>query len=188
MTIALRAGAAGCLLALLFGTAACDSTTPSPPAAPAVTAASAGSSGFFGGTDLAWVEINIAMNEQLIPLLDLAPKQSSDPAVRQLATEVRAANEQELGTLRALHDQARLPSENPHEGMPMPGMVTPEQVTAAGKLQGAAFDKTFKEHLAAHFKQGVQLAGSEKKAGVEPQTLALATQMLSTREKYLPTL
>jgi uncharacterized protein (DUF305 family) len=188
LTIALRAGATGCLLALLLGAAACDSATPSPPAAPAVTAGSAGSSGFFGGTDLAWVEINIAMGEQLLPLLELAPTHSSDPEVRQLATDVAAANAQELTTLRALHDQAKLPSENPHKGMPMPGMVTPEQVTAAGKLSGPAFDKAFKEHLAAHFKQGLQLAESEKKAGVEPQTLALAAQVLSTREKYLPTL
>jgi uncharacterized protein (DUF305 family) len=181
--IALRAGAAGCLLALSFGAAACDSggaATPAPPPASA--------SAFFGGTDLAWVEINIAMNEQLLPLLELVPAQSADPGVRKLAAEVKAANEQELATLRALHDQAKLPSENPHKGMPMPGMVTPEQVTAAGKVKGAAFDKLFKEQLAAHFKQGKQLAESERKAGIEPQTLALADRVLSTRDKYLPTL
>lgn len=188
MRIALRAGAAGCLLALLCGAAACDRGGPPAPAPPAAPAVTAGGAGFFGGTDLAWVEINIAMNEQLVPLLELVPGHSTDPAVLRLAAEVKALNGDELTTLRALHDQARLPSENPHKDMPMPGMVTPEQVTAAGKARGAAFDKLFKEHLAAHFTQGRQLAESERKAGVEPQTRTLANRILSTREKYLPTL
>jgi uncharacterized protein (DUF305 family) len=185
VSIALRSVAGGCLLALLLGATACDAgavgSTP-----PAVAGSSTpGSSGFFGGTDLAWVEITIAMNEELLPLLDLAPTHSSDDAVRALVAEVRAGHEQELGTLRRLHDQAKLPSENPHKGMPMPGMVTPEQVTAAAAVNGPAFDKLLAQHLRAHFEQGVQLAESEEKAGVEPQTKALAAQVITNRERFL---
>ena len=39
----------------------------------------------FGGTDLAWIEITIAMDEQVEPLLALVPKQSRDAKVQALA-------------------------------------------------------------------------------------------------------
>jgi uncharacterized protein (DUF305 family) len=177
--------AGGCLLALLFGAAGCDAGTASPTPTTVATSAAGGSAGFFGGTDLAWVEITIAMNEELLPLLDLAPTHGADPGLRALAAEVKAGHEQELDVLRGLHDQAKLPSENPHKGMPMPGMVTPEQVTAAAAVKGAAFDKLLAGHLRAHFDQGVMLAGSEEKAGVEPQTKALAAQVTASRKQFL---
>jgi uncharacterized protein (DUF305 family) len=170
----------------IFATAACGGDSPAPsPATPAVVASS-GAPGFFGGTDLAWVEIGIAMNEQLLPLLNLAPANAADPDVKKLAADVKTFNADELTTLRKLHDQAKLPAQNPHEGMPMPGMVTPEQVAQAAKTTGAGFDSLLLLHLKDAFEQAVNLATSETKAGIEPQTLALAKQVLATRSKYLP--
>lgn len=174
----------------LFGAVACDSADPARPATtsaqpPAVTASS-GAPGAFGGTDLAWVEISIAMNEQLLPLLDLAPANSSSAAVRKLAAAVKASTTAELATLRNLHDQAKLPTQNPHEGMEMPGIVTPEQVAQAARTKGAGFDSLLLTHLKGTFEQGVNLATSETKAGIEPQTVALAKQVLTTRGDYLP--
>jgi uncharacterized protein (DUF305 family) len=188
VSIALRSVAGGCLLALLLGAAACDAGTVA--ATPAVVASSSapGSPGFFGGTDLAWVEITIAMNEEVLPLLGLASTRSSDDGLRTLAAEVKTGHEQELGVLRQLHDQAKLPSTNPHKGMPMPGMVTPEQVTEAAATTGAAFDKLLARHLRAHFEQGAKLADSERKAGVEPQTKSLATQVIASRDRFLAAL
>jgi uncharacterized protein (DUF305 family) len=171
----------------LFATTACADDSPAvAPATPAVAAASSGAAGFFGGTDLAWVEISIAMSEQLLPLLRLAPANGANPDVRKLAADVTAFNADELATLRRLHDQAKLPSRNPHEGMPMPGMVTPEQVAQAAKTRGAGFDSLLLLHLKESFEQGVNLATSETKAGIEPQTLALAKRVLATRAEYLP--
>jgi uncharacterized protein (DUF305 family) len=177
---------AGALAATaLFATAACGDDSPAAPASPAVVASS-GTPGFFGGTDLAWVEISIAINEQLLPLLNLAPANGADPAVKKLAGEVKASSADELTTLRKLHDQAKLPAQNPHEGMPMPGMVTPEQVAQAAKTKGAGFDSLLLLHLKESLEQAVNLATSETKAGIEPQTLALAKRVLATRAKYLP--
>ncbi|MET8152644.1 DUF305 domain-containing protein [Actinoplanes sp. NPDC049668] len=184
MNLAQRTAVTGCLLAALLGAGACDGGTAAPPTgAPAPAAPS-----LFGGTDRAWVEINIAMNEELSPLLELVATHSSNAATKALAAEVAAANDQELSALRGLHDQAGLPSENPHKGMPMPGMVTPEQVTLAAATKGAAFDALLAGHLKAHFEQGVKLAESEVKSGVEPQTKTLAAQAISSRKRYLPRL
>ncbi len=172
-----------CILITVLGPAACAAAE-DPVAGPSPSP-TAGGAGFFGGTDLAWVEITIAMDEELLPLLALVPANGSDPALKALSTEVTGVHERELTALRGLHDQAKLPAENPHKGMPMPGMVTPEQVTAAAAARGKAFDDLVRDHLEAHLRQGLKLAESERKSGVEPQTRALAAEVLRTRRTYL---
>ena len=166
-----------------LGLAGCKDAAAEPAPSPTVTAASQ-----FGGTDLAWIEISIAMDEQLVPLLDLVPERSGSPDVQALASQVKAFTDAELTELRALHDQAALPSVNPHEGMEMPGMVTPQVVTDATALTGKEFDKAVLKALQAHLEQSQNLAGSEDKSGVEPQTRALALQVLRTRKVALDTI
>ncbi|XVV10682.1 DUF305 domain-containing protein [Actinoplanes sp. CA-131856] len=172
------------LLATTLALAGCSATgdaaeTPAPSAPPQAS---------FGGTDLAWIEINIAMDEQLLPLLELPPKRTTDPDTLALTTQVKAFTQAELGTLRQLHTRAGLPAENPHEGMPMPGMVTPEQVTEASKLAGPAFDETVTKRIKEHLVQSQNLARSESKSGIEGQTRQLALQILRTREVALSTI
>lgn len=183
--ISARGAAAGCALAAVLAAAACAGPSAPAPAPSVVASASAAP---FGGTDLAWIEINIAMNEELQPLLALAADRAADPALRTLVTEVTATNEAELAALRALHDEARLPAENPHKGMPMPGMVTPEMVTEASRAGGAAFDTLVAGRITDHLEQGVNLAGSERKAGVEPRTKQLAEKAITARDAFLPRL
>jgi uncharacterized protein (DUF305 family) len=161
---------------------ACSSPPTSPPAPAPATSNVAFS---FGGTDRAWIEINIAMAEELAPLLELVPAHSRDAAVQALGAQVKGLNDQELGTLRRLHSDAQLPAENPHEGMAMPGMMTPELLARAKELDGPAFDKFLKERLREHMRQGVSLAQSETRAGVEPRSKALATDMIAKRNELL---
>jgi uncharacterized protein (DUF305 family) len=178
------------LLAGVLGVAGCAASgcSATPPAPPAAQVSSQPAAVAFGGTDRAWLEINIAMDEQLLPLLELASARASNPAVQKVVSQVKTFTDTELGTLRQLHTLAALPAENPHKGMPMPGMVTPEQVTATEKLTGAAFDKAVVQHLKAHLEQSQKLAGSENKSGVEPQTRELATEVLRTRSETLAAL
>ncbi|MCO8273153.1 DUF305 domain-containing protein [Actinoplanes sp. TRM 88003] len=179
-----------CLLLVgVLGLAGC-SATGSRPAAPPPAGASAPAApvAAFGGTDLAWIEINIAMDEQLLPLLTLVPKRTTTPTMLALGVQVKAFTEAELSILRQLHARAGLPDDNPHEGMPMPGMVTPEQVREAASLAGPAFDETVTAHIRAHLEQSQSLARSEDKSGVEPQTRDLALQILRTRDVALSTM
>ncbi|WP_127504290.1 DUF305 domain-containing protein [Actinoplanes solisilvae] len=177
------------LLVGVLGLSGCAATGNTPATTPSANApAQQGVVAGFGGTDLAWIEINIAMDEQLMPLLELAPKRTADAATLALAAQVKAFTEAELGVLRQLHARAGLPDENPHEGMPMPGMVTPAQVTEASQLAGAAFNQTVAKLVRAHLEQGENLARSEDKSGVEPGTRALALQILRTRAVALSTI
>ena len=159
----------------LCGVTACEKSKP-PPATPTAD---------FGGTDLAWIEITIAMDEQVEPLLALVPAKGRDAGVRALAQQVQAFTGSELTPLRALHDEAGLPAQNPHEGMPMPGVVSAETVRRASALSGAAFDKLVRAQISDHLRQGKNLAESEEKAGTERRTRALASDVIHTRTEAL---
>src|SRR4051794_7115306 len=84
-------------VAALAGAAGCGPQAPRPTTPVAIG---------FGMTDRAWIEITIAMDEQLRPLLALAPERTADPAVTSLVGKVLALTDTELSTLRGLHDRA----------------------------------------------------------------------------------
>ncbi|MBM2621574.1 DUF305 domain-containing protein [Actinoplanes sp. LDG1-06] len=176
------------LMVAVLGLAGCSSSGTGTEGAPAPQASVQGAVAGFGGTDLAWIEINIAMDEELLPLLELTPKRTQDAATLAMALQVKAFTEAELSILRQLHTRAGLPAENPHKGMPMPGMVTPEDLAGAKQLVGEAFDTTVAKLIKAHLEQSQSLARSEDKSGVEPQTRSLALQILRTREVALSTI
>ncbi|WP_433797286.1 DUF305 domain-containing protein [Actinoplanes sp. CA-252034] len=162
--------------ALLSG-AGCAGPAPVSPTPVATTSAPG-----FGGTDRSWIEITIAMDEELLPLLDLV---GDDSDLTDVVAQVREFTEAELTELRRLHGEAGLPSENPHKGMPMPGMVMPSQVAAAAALRGKEFDSALRGHLRAHLEQSQKLAASERSAGSEPRTIALAARISETRQSAL---
>lgn len=159
----------------LLGAIGCAGPSPAPPTPLSVPASAA-----FGGTDLAWIEVTIAIDEQLLPMLALVPGRGADPAVAALAGRVRTFTQAQLAALRLLHDEAGLPAQNLHEGMTMPGMVTADQVAQAAKLTGPKFDAFARQKIAEASRQGECLAKSEQRYGVEPRTRALAENAVRT--------
>ncbi|MEV4623277.1 DUF305 domain-containing protein [Asanoa sp. NPDC049573] len=166
-------------MALLPTIAGCTpEASPAPEVVPAATTN-------FGGTDLAWIEISIAMNDQVLPLLALVSTRGDDAALTKLSADVEATATAELSTLHSLHDQAGLPAENPHEGMPMPGLVPPEEVTRVAGLSGPSFDRAVIEQLEGYLEQSHRLAEQELTSGTDPQTRDLATRTATARATAL---
>jgi uncharacterized protein (DUF305 family) len=156
-----------------------DSHSGNPPASTSTPNAASS----FTATDRAWIEITMAMDEQLVPLLDLVDSHTGSAAVRDLGEKADASTKSELSDLRRLHDQAGLPAENPHKGMEMPGMVSANQVAHAGALREADFDDYFKKCLRDHLAQTGRLALGEKSSGKEPQTVSLASRVLQEQDQ-----
>ena len=78
---------------LLLALAGCGSSVAAsrraPPAStPTATATEWKIDPSFNATDLAWIELMIPMDDQLLRVLGMAEKQASDPAVRTFATQV----------------------------------------------------------------------------------------------------
>ncbi|MGW0214175.1 DUF305 domain-containing protein [Micromonospora chokoriensis] len=150
---------------VLMGRAAPGSTgTPAPTGTP----------GSFSPTDVAWLQLTVAMAERLLPVLELVPARTTDPAWRRLAAQIEAIERADLDRARRLLAVAGAPATNPHEGHDMPGMVTAEQVTALRAATGSPFHRLLAGHLRAHLAQAARIAGAEQHAGAHPATTAMA--------------
>jgi uncharacterized protein (DUF305 family) len=139
----------------------------------------------FNATDLAWIELMIPMDNQLLRVLDLAQKQASTPALRGFATQVAAGHRAEVAQLTAIRTRSGLPIRNPHEGHDMPGMMTEPEIDALGKLSGPAFDRNFTKNLEEHLEQTTLLARSIANAGKDPETRKLGTTLIAGRTAQL---
>jgi len=174
------------LLALAF-VAGCGRTAPPPaaPPAPATASAAAAQATTFNGTDVAWLQLMIPMNEQALRLLALVPPRTADPATEGLAKLVERQYRAELERLRALRNRAGVPSTDVHEGHDMPGMVTADELRAAEQARDAALDDLLFARLREHAEQGVLLCHGVRTSGTDEATRALATEIERTRADQL---
>ncbi|WBB53376.1 DUF305 domain-containing protein [Verrucosispora sp. WMMD573] len=198
-------GPLAALLAALLLVTGCDAGTPpitgtptatgpaplstgSPPAlAPAASPPSAvgsptavlpGPTGHFSATDIAWLQLSVAMAERLLPMLDLVPDRTTDPAWRRLAIRIGTSERTHLTRSRRLLADSGAPVVNPHEGHDMPGMVTDAELTALRSVTGRTFHHLVAGHLRAHLTQSVRIATAERRVGTDPATIALAAAVV----------
>ena len=169
-----RAAAVGLSLAVLV--AGCGSTT-APPAAVSSPPVVVTASSSFNGTDLAWIQLMIPMNQQQLPVLELAGQRNGAPAVRELTERIRDSHQQELAQLRALFGRTGLPDDNPHAGHDMPGLVNEAKLASLTAASGAEFETRWRELLREHLDQRASLAKSEQQSGVDPEAKALAQRI-----------
>ncbi|GAA0972514.1 MULTISPECIES: DUF305 domain-containing protein [Streptomyces violaceusniger group] len=146
-------------------------------------------SGTFNSSDIGWIQLMIAMDDQAALLLDLVPGRSSDAAVEKWAEPVATAYRGELVRLRGLLARAGVPDTNPHEGHDMPGMVTEDELRAIERAKDATFDAQFLAAMREHLDQAAKIAHSERSAGADPATKKLAASVertSHTRRARLP--
>ncbi|SIM81444.1 DUF305 domain-containing protein [Micromonospora cremea] len=187
---ALVAAPSALLVAVLFvagcaaGSPDAAGTTPpsatAPPAAtrPSAAASPTGTAGPFSATDIAWLQLTVAMADRLLPVLDLMPARTTDPAWRRLAAQVEATHRADLTRSRRLLGESGGPVTNPHEGHDMPGMITAEELAALRAATGKPFHRLLAGHLRAHLTQSVRIAAAEQRGGVHPATTALAAAVV----------
>ncbi|MFE9188092.1 DUF305 domain-containing protein [Micromonospora sp. NPDC007208] len=181
----MRQPTASTLLAAVLLVAGCGagprdaaSTATPPVTAPPATTAPAVTGTTFNPTDIAWLQLTVAMTERLLPVLDLVPARTTDPAWRRTAAQVATTRRAELDRAHRLLAEAAAPTTNPHEGHDMPGMVTAQEMTALRAASGQPFHRLLAGHLRAHLAQSVRVATSEQQSGVQPATVALAAAVV----------
>ena len=181
----MKALAVVALLAGLMGLASGrgESSAASPPPPPAGTVVETDPA--FNPTDLAWIELMIPMDEQLLRVLAMAQKQAASPAVRTFAASIASGHQAELTQLIALRTRAKAPTPNQHEGHDMPGMMTEPEVVALSNTTASAFDHLFKKNLKEHLEQSIIVARSIHTAGQEPAVKKLAASIERTRAAQL---
>ncbi|WP_405057484.1 DUF305 domain-containing protein [Kribbella sp. NBC_01505] len=187
----MRALAVVALLAVLTGCG--SSVAASPPAVPMTPPASVASTPAtewkidpsFNADDLAWIELMIVMDDQLLRVVGIAEKQAADPAVRAFATTVAGGHRTEVEQFKATRTRSGLPVRNPHEGHDMAGMMTEPEIVALGKASGPAFDQLFATNLKEHLTETIVLAKNITKSGKDPATKKLAVSIQTSRAAQL---
>ncbi|MFI6335481.1 DUF305 domain-containing protein [Streptomyces sp. NPDC050535] len=140
-----------------------------------VSGAAAGDAGTFSTTDIAWLQLMIAMDDQTRHILQLAPRHGGEPALKRWAAGVTRDNLSHLTSLRELLAAAGVPDSNPHEGHDMPGMVNAEELEALADATGTEFDRLLRSALREHLTQAEHLSDGLRDSGSDPQVRKLAT-------------
>lgn len=178
---------AAVLAGLLVAGCSSDDT---PAAAPSPTTAGAPSatatvSAAHNEADIAFAQMMILHHRQAVEMATMAASRAADPAVKQLAARIQAAQDPEIGTMSSWLSawKAAMPSAMPEmEGMPgmgMPGMMSDADMKKLESLSGTAFDKEFLTMMIAHHKGAIQMAQEQQKNGQNPEAIALAKKIVT---------
>ncbi|MEG3633195.1 DUF305 domain-containing protein [Micromonospora palythoicola] len=141
----------------------------------------------FNGTDNAFVQLLIPMNEGALALFEHLDARAVgiDPDLIALTKRLRATHRAELRELRSLLAAGDLAEENVHEGHQMPGMVTAlrlVELRAAPVAETTALATTL---LRAHLAQTLLLCQGQQRSGHSPPLQALTARMHRDRTAEL---
>ncbi|MBM0207343.1 DUF305 domain-containing protein [Micromonospora sp. STR1s_5] len=142
----------------------------------------------FNGTDDAFIQLLIPMNEGALALIDQLDTRPADPSLRALLGEVRKSHQAELRDLRGLLAAGNVPELNIHEGHQMPGMVTEASLAELRAASDAEVSYRAAGLIRAHLAQTVVLCRGEQTAGGSPELKVLAGRIQQARAAELNTL
>ena len=108
----------------------------------------------FTTADVEFMQGMISHHAQAIEMADLLKTRTRRPEMRTLAERIDISQADEIRMMqRWLVDRGQIAPEqfaHHHEGMVMPGMLTPEQMQRLGAATGPEFDRLFLEGMIAH--------------------------------------
>lgn len=144
----------------------------------------------YSAADVRFMQGMIAHHAQAVTMAALLRSRSHREDLRLLAERIEVSQQDEIAMMRRWlterHEQ--VPSHEVHDGhqqpaeapMPMPGMLTPEQMTRLAQATGAAFDRLFLEGMIRHHEGALTMVRelfATTGAGQEPQLFAFASDV-----------
>jgi uncharacterized protein (DUF305 family) len=108
----------------------------------------------FTTADVEFMQGMISHHAQAIEMTDLLKTRTERPEMRRLAERIDISQADEIRMMQewlmARGQVAPDQHAHHHEGMMMPGMLTPEQMATLAAARGAAFDRLFLQGMIAH--------------------------------------
>jgi len=150
--------------------------------------------------DVTFVKDMIPHHEQAVVMSDLALSQAGSPAVKDLATRIKAAQAPEIATMQGWltswgenagggHDMGSMGSGGMKgggmKGGGMKGMASDEDLSALRAASGVEFERLFLKDMIAHHEGAVEMAKTEIAKGKDPAAKTLAQQITSSQEKEI---
>ena len=136
--------------------------------------------------DVSFMQGMIAHHAQAVEMTALRPERSASEDLRLMALRIELS---QLDEIRMMQDWLKARGEalpDPHaqhagHAALMPGMLTPEEMTALSKATGAAFDRLFLELMIKHHQGALQMVDTlfaTPGAGQESEVFAFASDVV----------
>jgi uncharacterized protein (DUF305 family) len=162
------------------------------------SATSTASAAAFNDADVNFLQMMIPHHRQAVDMAVLAETRATDPQVKQLAAQIKAAQDPEIqtmtGWLSAWGKPTTAPSSMPGMGMgtmspsSMPGMMSDADMAKLKAASGKDVDKQFCTMMIAHHQGAIQMAKQEQTAGVNPDAKALAGRIATSQQAEIDTM
>ena len=183
----------GVLTAAALVLTACNSPSIAQSGAhPPATASSPTRAAADGPHDRADVEFATAMiphHGQALEMAEMAETKATDNRIRQLATQINAAQKPEITEMSAWLTGWRqpLPAVTGHT-MPMEGMMSMEDMDRLASASGKAFDQMWVQMMIEHHQGALIMAQKELSAGRATQARQLAESIHASQADQIATM
>jgi uncharacterized protein (DUF305 family) len=161
----------------------------------ATSAAPAGSAtATFSDADVTFAQEMIPHHQQAVAMAALAGTRATDPEVKALAAQIKAAQDPEIATmtgwLSAWGEPAPAASMGGMDmgGGSMPGMMSDADMRKLGAASGKNFDTQFLQMMIEHHQGAISMANDEVAGGRNPDAVALAKQIITAQQGEIDTM
>jgi uncharacterized protein (DUF305 family) len=158
----------------------------------------------FNSTDVMFAQMMIPHHQQAVEMATLAETRATNPQVKTLAAQIKAAQAPEIATmtrwLTAWGQPTAAPSGHDMGGMPgmssampsmihgMPGMMSDADMAKLKAASGTEFDRQFLQMMIDHHKGAIEMARAEQANGANPDAKALAARIIQTQQAEIDTM
>ncbi|MBF6097567.1 DUF305 domain-containing protein [Nocardia cyriacigeorgica] len=164
-----------------------DSTTATETTTSAAATTSASTRTDFNEADVTFLQMMYPHHAQAVDMAKMVPSRTQNPQLLALAAAVEAAQAPEMQQITTLLESFGKPAPSAdehggHGGHAMPGMMTPEQMTALENATGPEFDRQWMQMMIEHHIGAIDMANTVLAEGVNPDTKALATSIVAAQQ------
>lgn len=156
-------------------------------ATPAATAGT-GTQGGFNQADAAFAQQMIPHHRQAVEMAELAESRAAAPQIKELAREIKAAQDPEITTMRgwlSAWGAAEAPAHAGHAGHGAAGMMSDEDMAELKAARGREFDRLFAEMMIEHHAGAIEMAQTQVAQGSDPEAQNLAQAIIDTQQREI---
>ena len=140
--------------------------------------------------DAMFAQMMIPHHEQAVEMSTLAETRASSPEIKELAAEIKGAQQPEIDQMTAWLEEWGMPvmsgmdAMGEHGGHGMSGMLTDDQMQQLADAQGPEFDRLFAEFMILHHEGAIDMA-EDVVDSKDPRVAALAQAILTTQAEEI---
>jgi uncharacterized protein (DUF305 family) len=172
----------------MMTTAAQSGTASEPAPDPAVDPASDQVSESSWDEDVMFAQMMVPHHEQAIEMSDLALERAGSPEVRELALEIKAAQDPEIETMRGWLEEwgapHTAPSDMGHDG----GMMSHSDMAELEAAEGSQFDAMWLMMMIRHHDGAVEMAEDVRSTTEDERVRAMADEIIEAQQSEIATM